>query len=374
MPTPADPLELWCAVNGFPGTSARDAERAELEGWDGMGVPDSQNLTGDPYIALALAANASSRLLLAPWVSNPVTRHPALTAASIHTLQVESGGRAILGIGRGDSSVTHLGFAPAPVEAFAHYIDRVQAYLRGEEVPFELDRDSEGVLAGADTLNMAAAPAGSQLRWIRHTSVAKVPVDGAASGPKVIAACAVRCERITFAVGASPERVEWAVGIAKQARRDAGLDPEALKLGAMFHVGVHPDRATAIESIKGSLGSTARFSVMHGKVVGPVSDEVREGLLAVHRAYDFNKHSRRGAHTVALTDAVIDTFAVAGTVEHCVSRIAELRALGITRFQILASDWRGLDPQLKAYSVRTMAEEVLPGIREASANQASAPA
>src|SRR5579862_2610244 len=83
-------LEIWCAVNGFPGTSQADAERAEAEGWDGLGVPDSQNLTGDPYVALALAAKASSDLLLAPWVSNPVTRHPAVSAASIQTVQVES--------------------------------------------------------------------------------------------------------------------------------------------------------------------------------------------------------------------------------------------------------------------------------------------
>lgn len=367
MSSQPDRLEIWCAVNGFPGTSARDAEVAEQDGWDGLGVPDSQNLTGDPYVALALAAKASSRLLLAPWVSNPVTRHPALTAASIHTVQVESAGRAVLGIGRGDSSVTHLGFAPAPLDVFGHYIDRVQGYLRGEEVPFEIAQDGKGVLRSADSLHMADRPTGSELRWLRHTDVAKVPVDGAASGPKVIATCAVRCDRVTFAVGASSERIGWAIDVARQARADADLDPNGIKLGAMFHVGVHPDKATAVESIKGSLASSARFSVMHGKVMGPVSDEVRQGLLELHRSYDFNKHSRRGSHTAVLTNAMIDTFAIAGPVDHCVDRLAELHELGITRFQILASDWRGLDPKLKEYSVRTMADEVLPGFRERAA-------
>ena len=42
-------LEFWRVSNGFPGKTQADAEEFEGDGWDGMGVPDSQNLTGDPY-------------------------------------------------------------------------------------------------------------------------------------------------------------------------------------------------------------------------------------------------------------------------------------------------------------------------------------
>jgi alkanesulfonate monooxygenase SsuD/methylene tetrahydromethanopterin reductase-like flavin-dependent oxidoreductase (luciferase family) len=79
-------VEFWCQPNGFPGTTAPAAERAEADGWDGLSVPDSQNLTGDPYVALALAASVTSNLLLRPRVTNPFTRHPAVTAASIFCL------------------------------------------------------------------------------------------------------------------------------------------------------------------------------------------------------------------------------------------------------------------------------------------------
>jgi 5,10-methylenetetrahydromethanopterin reductase len=363
----AHPLELWCAVNGFPGTTEKNAAQAEADGWDGLGVPDSQNMTGDPFVALALGAKATDKLLLAPWVSNPVTRHPAVAAASIHTVQVESNGRAIFGIGRGDSSVTHLGFAPAPVKVFKHYIERMQGYLKGEVVPFELDTDFKGELSSADTLNMADTPKGSQLRWMRHAKAPKVPIDGAASGPKVIATCAQVCDRVTFAVGADPERVKWAIDIARNARSEAGLDPDDLVLGVMFQVSPHPDRALAVESIKGTIASTARFSVMHGKIVGPVSDKVREGLLAIHAAYDFHKHSRRGGHTDVITDEIIDAFTVVGPPDRCVERLAELRELGITRFHILAAEWREIDPKLQEHSRKSLSEEVLPGLREATA-------
>ena len=53
-------VDYWCISNGFPGVSASAAKKAEAEGWDGMLLPDSQNLTGDVYVSLALAAEATS--------------------------------------------------------------------------------------------------------------------------------------------------------------------------------------------------------------------------------------------------------------------------------------------------------------------------
>ena len=37
-------------------SAARTAHEIEAAGWDGMLVVDSQNLSGDPYVALAMAA------------------------------------------------------------------------------------------------------------------------------------------------------------------------------------------------------------------------------------------------------------------------------------------------------------------------------
>ena len=37
-----------------PTRSADFARRAQAQGWDGIGAGDSQNLTGDPYVFLAL--------------------------------------------------------------------------------------------------------------------------------------------------------------------------------------------------------------------------------------------------------------------------------------------------------------------------------
>ena len=51
---------------GLPGMAARTAVAAEAAGWDGLAIVDSQNLSGDVYVALAMAAQATSKLKVAP--------------------------------------------------------------------------------------------------------------------------------------------------------------------------------------------------------------------------------------------------------------------------------------------------------------------
>jgi 5,10-methylenetetrahydromethanopterin reductase len=211
---------------------------------------------------------------------------------------------------------------------------------------------------------MASAPKGSKLRWAQYAHVPKVPVDGAVTGPKAIAAVASIAERVTFAVGADPERAAWALGVARDARCAEGLEPDAVEWGVMLHVSPHTDRRTAIEMISGTVASIARFSVMQGRPLGPMSDSVRQSLLEIHRVYDMNKHARRGAHTVAVTDELIDTFTIAGPAEHCVERLLALRERGITKFHILTADWRNLDPALQEHARKSLVQDVLPGVRE----------
>ena len=196
--------EVWATGISLPGVAVRMAQRAEADGFDGWFVVDSQNLAGDCYVALALAAEATERIKLGTGVTNPYTRHPAVTASAIASVHASSGGRAVLGIGRGDSALAHLGLAPAPVAVFERYLAQVQAYLRGDAVSFaELAVDT---VAEVGTLDLADGPASSRLQWLPR-DLPKVPVTVAASGPRVIDAAARLADRVTLALGADPERV-----------------------------------------------------------------------------------------------------------------------------------------------------------------------
>ena len=237
-------LELFTQSIPETGHAERMAERAEAGGWDGLSLTDSQNLVGDPFVAMALGAKVTERLKFMTGVTNPATRHPAALATVIATVQEVSRGRAVLGIGRGDTALFHLGRPPMPVDDFFARIRDVHAYLHGQ------------------TVDLHGHP--SRLRWLDRAQQPTVPVDIAASGPKVIAFAARTVEQVTFAVGANPDRMTWALQLARAELHAAARAEGDVSFGAYVNVGCHPDRGAARDLIRGSIAAFAHFSAMPG--------------------------------------------------------------------------------------------------------------
>jgi 5,10-methylenetetrahydromethanopterin reductase len=336
-------LEIWRTALPLPGATAALARIVEADGWDGLTLTDSQNITGDPYVAMALAAQVTERLKLATGVTNPVTRHPAATASSIATVQVESRGRAVLGIGRGNTALAHLGRRPAPLSVLERYVTRVQAYLRGETV----------VLDGVP----------SRLEWSLSLGMPKVPVNVTATGPRVIALGARLAEWVTFSVGADPERIAWAMATAREARRQAGLDPDTLSLSAYINVAVHPDVAVARDLVRPVVGAFAHYSGMRGAFTAMLRPDDRGVIERLAREYDFANHSMgRAAHTQLLDDAFVERFAVVGPPDRCIERLQPLVALGLQRL-IVATGGRETDGPDRQRSYELLVREVLPALK-----------
>jgi 5,10-methylenetetrahydromethanopterin reductase len=359
-------MRIWTTSVASPRSTARVARDVEAAGWDGLLVVDSQNLSGDPYVSLAMAATATSRLCLGTGVTNTVTRHAAVTACSIASVDRIAGGRAVLGIGRGDSALAHLGRAPARLASFERYLRQLQTYLCGGSVVFEDIDLPASVAPPMSELELADAPPASRIDWIAdglRQGNAKVPVEVAASGPRVIAIAARHAERVMFALGADEERIAWGIATAREARRQAGLDPDAIRFGAYVNSACHTDVDAARNLVRGALTTFARFSVMHGTASGPVSDADRAVLHELRHAYDMKAHTRgdsRQAET--LTPEFIDRFAIAGPPEHCVARLRALAALGLDKVA-LSGGMRGASAEDAAVSKRLMETEVLPGVR-----------
>jgi alkanesulfonate monooxygenase SsuD/methylene tetrahydromethanopterin reductase-like flavin-dependent oxidoreductase (luciferase family) len=64
----------------------------------------------------------------------PVTRHPAVVASAMASLQVESGGRAVFGLGRGDSSLSQLGISATTTDQLA-LLDQTNVALARDVLP-----------------------------------------------------------------------------------------------------------------------------------------------------------------------------------------------------------------------------------------------
>ncbi len=336
-------LEIWTLSVPIPKLAGELAARAETAGFDGIAFTDSQNLTGDVFAGLALAANATRRIKLATGVTNPATRHPAATASGIATVHALSNGRAVLGIGRGDSALFQIGQEPAPVADFERFLSRVAGYLRGAEV------DLDGFA--------------SRVGWIANLELPPVPVDVAATGPKVIELSARIADRITFALGANPERVRWGIQKARAARSAAGLDSATLRFGAYLNVAPHPDVAVARELVRGGVGTFAHFSGMRGSSADGVASEDRAVFEGIHARYERGRHTLgRARHAAALEPEFLDRFAVIGPPATCVARLLELVEAGVSKLIVTGASFDA-DRDEGARSRTLFEREVLPALK-----------
>jgi 5,10-methylenetetrahydromethanopterin reductase len=359
-------MEFWSLGHTLPTNIAEQAALAERRGWDGLLMPDTQNIQGDAFVALTAAAAATTSLRLGTGVTNPYTRHPAVAAAAIASVQALSGGRAVFGVGRGDSSLAHIGLAPASPARLRWFVAAVQRYLRAEAVCFEdLGYLGDRASRPLSDVPLAGAPADSRLLWL-DPSLPKVPVDVAATGPTVIGIGALLADRLTFAVGADPTRLAWAMTTARQARDDAGLDPEGIAFGAYINVVAHPDTAVATRLAATGVTTLARFSAMNGHARGPVGADVERELVKLTTSYDMREHGNgRAAHRHAMSSEGIAGFGIVGPAPVCVERLQELEAIGLDRAVILGGFDDGGDRSREhlAVSAMTLEQEVMPACR-----------
>jgi len=330
-------VEVWLGTFPIAGRAGALAEMAEADGWDGLAFTDSQNLGGDAFAALALAAQATARLRLGTGATNCATRHPAVVASAIATIQVLSAGRATLGIARGDSALAFIGRPPQPLGPFRRGLEQIQAYLRGQTV------DCDGF--------------SSRLEWL-PPELPKVPMGVAATGPRVIQIAAQLAERITFSVGADPERLRDAITLARQTAS------RPLSLGAYVNAVADPDVGRARELVRGRLSVYARFSTMHSSVLEALAPADRQVAEQLRSSYDLAAHATSGArHEAALDDAFVDRFGVVGPSEHVAERLADLVALGLDHL-VIVGHGRNVAPDVLAASSRRFGQEVIPALKQ----------
>jgi len=336
-------MEIGVLMVPVPRQTTDSARRVEQLGFDAALFPDSQNLAPDVWGQLMLAAKGTARVKIGPGVSNSTTRDPAVTASAALALQVESDGRAVLGIGRGDSAVQRIGKREDPVASFERYLTMVQAYLAGEAV----DRDGFA----------------SRLEWHGRAKAPKVPLVVAATGPRVIEAAARRADGICLAVGCDPGHVGTKLAHAREAVRAAGRAEDSVRFGAFVNCVVHDDVKVARDAARGSAASFARFSALPGSDLSRLPEPLQGAARYLREHYDMRDHTRTGvAHAAGLSDEFIDWFAIAGAPGVAIERFRRLAALGLD-FLWLIPGSTGMQRDVAVASMAGLAGQVLPALK-----------
>lgn len=335
-------MKLGLLLFPAPRGSAQLARMVESMGFDSLVFADTQNITPEVWGQLMLAARDTERIELGTGVTNPGTRDAAVTASAALALQVESEGRAVCGIGRGDSSLGKIGRGPASLEEFARYVDRLRRYLRGEEV----DRDGTA----------------SRIEWHADANVPTVPLEIAATGRRVIELAARHADRIVFAVGADEERLARSIEVARRAAAASGRDPDQLRLGAWINAIVHPDLAAARAAVRGGLSVFAHFSGFSGMKPEAMDPSLRDAALHLREHYDMRDHGRAGAtHAQQLDDDFVDQFGIVGPIETALPRFQRLAALGLDFCRVVPGS-RDASPEVVSASLTNLATEIKPAV------------
>ncbi|HLF32432.1 MAG TPA: LLM class flavin-dependent oxidoreductase [Xanthomonadales bacterium] len=308
--------------------------RADELGFGGVWVADSQSIFRDAFMALALFAQRTRRMELATGVTNIITRHPAVLAHSFATLDELSGGRAVLGIGVGESAIHTIGQKPSRLQRLEEVIQVIRLLLSGETAHFD----------GQDI----------KVAWPPR----KVPVVIACTGPKSLQLAGRIADGVLFQVGADPALVRYAQKNIAIGAAQAGRQLSDIKLYQRLACGVAEDREQVRTEVRG-YASIAAGTIYSAIPREDIPDDLFADLKRMKDQYDYQQHGNMNAkHAGLISDRILDAVAIAGTPEEAVPKFQQLIDLGVENF-VLPIATKHPD-----HIINTLAEHVLPKLRE----------
>jgi len=291
-----------------PAHFAADVARAEQLGWDYAFVPDSQLRRHDTYVLLSFAAQVTERIRLGPLLANPITRHPTVTASSIATVDAVSGGRAMLGMGIGDTAVRLAGLTPARVATLEAATAQMRALL-----------DGAGVEVGAVRLAQLPHPR-------------PVPIWIAAAGPRMLRAAGRVADGVFIRAGRNEAVLRAAAAAVHAGAEEAGRDPASVALGLVLHTILEEDAERALAMGKSMAAGYYEYSPHLFEAAGLSWDgpDVHELQRQVHP--DFHHHPdlvESGRLVDFLPEAAADAFSVRGGASEVAAQLVEVLSLGM---------------------------------------------
>lgn len=280
---------------------------AEELGFGCVYIGDSQMIWREAYVILGAAAMATSRITLATGVTNPVTRDPTVVAAGMATLHELMGGRTLLGIGTGDSSVETLGKKPARLAALEAAVRAMRGLIAGETVAHH---DSH-----ADVRLTYARPG------------TRVPIYVAVSSPRIHRLAGKVADGAIVLVGTDPHflaasRRELEAGAA-EAGRD--LRAEGFRVVCWTPCSILDDGAAARDAVKAHVARVLKRALPF-----ELSAEDMALVRRIREQYEYYEHMVAGTpHGEIVPDALVEKFAVAGTPAEARAQIERLAATGL---------------------------------------------
>ena len=316
------------------------ALQAEALGYAQVWLTDDR-LQRDPFTVLAALAVATSTVRLGPGVTNPFSRHPALIATAVATLDELSGGRAVLGLGAGGTNHRALGVRrETPVAALAEAVELVRGLLAGREVTMD------GRVVRAEQARLDFEP-------LRRA----IPIYLGARGPKMLELAGAVADGAIVGNIAAPEGWRYALGHIAAGAERAGRDPASLELTAWVYCAVDDDPAAALDAIRPQVATSLATS---RPILADLGLELPAGYARrmEELGWSLEEEAVRDAGA-AIPEATLRFFGLAGTPADCAEGLRGLLEAfpGIAQVAIVPAPPRGATA---VDVLRRFAAEVIP--------------
>lgn len=242
-------------------------------------------------------------------VTNPISRHPSVSANAIATINQLSGDRAALGIGAGDSGVYSIGKTPAKVSELHEAIEKIQTLLEGEQVEF-----------GGE-------------EFILEQANGSVDVFVAAEGPVTLRMAGQVADGIMFGGGSNSEYIkELALENIHVGAKRAGRSIDDITLATLTPACVADTRAAGAKTMMHMLEPIAYHNFSHSMEEAPES--LHDDLETLVEAHEFREHGDQEATPPeglpeAVQEYLGDRWAIAGPPEYCRERLKALAEVGV---------------------------------------------
>ena len=313
------------------------AEAADRFGYDLVGIADTPGNAMDPWVAATLVAAHTRRARVAMCVTNLVTRHPAVSAAAIASVDLLAPGRAVLGIGVGHSGTRNLGASSLPAGELAEGVTFVKQLLRGRPASYR---------GGS-----------AHLPWVKQPS----PVFLAASHPRSLRAAGATADGVFINYGLSADNVRESEATVEQAATAAGRNPADVDIWQIACLDCHEDGAASRRKIGAILAFVSAYVMGGGDLARRgVPPEYHEPLLELRRRYSTRPGDADAALVaeLGLFDYLSRRLAVCGTPAECLAQVRAAQSAGTRRLMFSVS--LAVDP---VRTVQLFGETVLPVIR-----------
>lgn len=310
------------------------AERADRYGFAMIGIADTPGNAMDPWMAATLVARACRRPRIALCVTNLLTRHPAVSAAAVATLDHISGGRAILGIGAGHSGTRNLGLAKSTAQELAEAVTFIKTLLTGAPA----------------TLGTASA----HLPWIKRAP----PVFLAGSHRRTLEAAGRVADGAFVNFGLAAENIGASQMHLANGTKAAGRAPADVEVWQIAALDCSEDGEIARNKIGAMLAFLAGY-VIGGKNLSArgVPVALHAPLIELNRRYS----TRPGATDIKLVrelglfDYLSRRLSICGNPDDCLAQALAAKAAGAKRLMLTVS--LASDP---VRTVELFGEHVLP--------------